>query len=91
MNVFFEKVMDGDVPAMMKVATVWFLFFTVKFHLELRAIAKWPSTIGNLTHFDLVSAQRDEYSLLKLRYNFTVAGVDYTGRRLAHLNAHGKG
>lgn len=92
MENFFEKVMNGDGPAILKLATAWFLFFTVKYHVDLRRIAAWPSVVGNLTEFRFNAFEYSNVDpTMILRYNFSVDGQTYNGRQLAHIRLGGRG
>ncbi|NSX56097.1 DUF3592 domain-containing protein [Parasulfitobacter algicola] len=83
--------MAGDGPALAKLATAWFLFFTVKYHLDLRKIATWPSTIGKLNEFKYLDASNHNDPLKMIAYSYEVDGTPYKGgnTNLAHIRIGG--
>lgn len=88
---FIDKIMAGDGPSLAKLATAWFLFFTVKYHIDLRRIGKWPSTIGDLKRFRLIRGVASIEPMKMIEYHYEIDGETYTGgaTNLAHIRIGG--
>lgn len=85
---FFNNVLEGDLSSILKLASVWCLFFGTKFLLELRTMEQWPSIVGDLHEFSVIGgpdASERVSAKVKTKYSFFVEDKEYKGKRLAHL------
>ncbi len=82
---FFEKITNGDITSILQLGAAWFLFFTAKYHFELKRIMQWPSVDGNLIKLEYSEGDGTIPAIISVEYDFAIDGVEYSGRKLAHI------
>jgi hypothetical protein len=90
---FWTDLLDGERYAVLSAYIAYVLLIGAISIVACLRIRRWPHTTGTLSEdgFERMDHASDRMYAARVRYEYTVNGIPYTGTRLSHFIIHASG